>query len=911
MEEEKKTKSRAEIARSSLKCIESTASNARNELNKRKGKTPGNIANINQFNNDKPQRNLNENSRLIRKQLEALCREPVISRINFVDENQRENTVFITRHGPVDNSERNPKIISYHSIFGRISELDVGQDGVFTYDGKEGELIVKSKTVLFPVYKNEIWDSEDTQFDIEGFGKATIKSLREFLETRTLEKDDEFDEAWKEESDQNIIEGVRRSLLTQMGLRDQPILDQYQGEIFRMPIASRCFLSGPPGTGKTTTLIRRLGQKTDRQALEESENDMKLIRSVEAETGCLHEESWIFFSPNELLRLYAKEAFNKERLAASDENVRTWDKFRDELARDKLKLLRTATRRSGFKDVGNDDHIKSDSMDDAEWYDSLSTFLKNSFAEELSSDVSFLADHDDESIIEIGGLLEGKFSEIKSNFYASASQNVENVIDKIREVIASQEKNINGILARERNILTSNDRNFPEQLREEVSNQLAAGNQVADEREELQAVLDDESEQDVDSQFGFKITLKQTLFHYERAIKSLALAQLENRRVPKNSKSDMLLSWLGPERTPSNDDLDRLAKLLTDQLKLKKLMRLERLFLGNISSRYKRFRSEMVKSKRWYNSEPNGGSGLHWRELDLVILAILQIGNELMSHYRISTRQTPNFEMLTTIVHSQKAQILIDEATDFSRIQLACMNELSHPASGSLFLCGDVNQRLTEWGLKSSKALDWIKPEITHRSIKVSYRQSGRLIELAKDIAVIGGSQTGDINLPDRLDMEGLAPAWKTNLNDDESIAEWIAQRIEEIDFILKRATTIAVLVNQESQVEPLALKLSEYLKKIHLTAVACKNGNVVGNDRDVRVFNLRHIKGLEFEAVFFVNLDQTITQHPELFSKYLYVGATRAATYLGVTLSGEIPQEIDSLKRHFGPDWSLSMRPS
>ncbi|WP_017929323.1 ATP-binding domain-containing protein [Limimaricola hongkongensis] len=89
------------------------------------------------------------------------------------------------------------------------------------------------------------------------------------------------------------------------------------------------------------------------------------------------------------------------------------------------------------------------------------------------------------------------------------------------------------------------------------------------------------------------------------------------------------------------------------------------------------------------------------------------------------------------------------------------------------------------------------------------------------------------------------------------------------------------------------------------LAAVACKDGKVVGNDRDVRVFNIRHIKGLEFEAVFFTGQDRTIEDHPDLFAKYLYVGATRAATYLGVTFDGECPASLTVLNEHFENSWS------
>lgn len=67
----------------------------------------------------------------------------------------------------------------------------------------------------------------------------------------------------------------------------------------------------------------------------------------------------------------------------------------------------------------------------------------------------------------------------------------------------------------------------------------------------------------------------------------------------------------------------------------------------------------------------------------------------------------------------------------------------------------------------------------------------------------------------------------------------------------------------------------------------------------------MQHIKGLEFEAAFFVSLDQTIQKHPDLFPKYLYVGATRAAMYLGITFNGKIHPNVETLSGHFQSDWS------
>lgn len=81
------------------------------------------------------------------------------------------------------------------------------------------------------------------------------------------------------------------------------------------------------------------------------------------------------------------------------------------------------------------------------------------------------------------------------------------------------------------------------------------------------------------------------------------------------------------------------------------------------------------------------------------------------------------------------------------------------------------------------------------------------------------------------------------------------------------------------------------------LTAEACKDGKSLGDAHGVRVFSVEHIKGLEFEAVFFVGVDELASKKPDLFDKYLYVGVTRAATYLGMTCSTTLPRVLEPIK--------------
>jgi hypothetical protein len=55
-----------------------------------------------------------------------------------------------------------------------------------------------------------------------------------------------------------------------------------------------------------------------------------------------------------------------------------------------------------------------------------------------------------------------------------------------------------------------------------------------------------------------------------------------------------------------------------------------------------------------------------------------------------------------------------------------------------------------------------------------------------------------------------------------------------------------------------------------NIQVVACPQGRVMGQNNDVRVFDVQHIKGLEFEAVFFIAIDRLATLQPKLFDKYL-----------------------------------------
>lgn len=99
---------------------------------------------------------------------------------------------------------------------------------------------------------------------------------------------------------------------------------------------------------------------------------------------------------------------------------------------------------------------------------------------------------------------------------------------------------------------------------------------------------------------------------------------------------------------------------------------------------------------------------------------------------------------------------------------------------------------------------------------------------------------------------------------------------------------SIAVLVNRKCQLQTLFDALNEALEDQAIRAVAYPKGQAIGPENDVRIFEVQNIKGLGFETIFFVDIDELACREPGLFERYIYVGAIRAATFRGLTCSGK-----------------------
>jgi len=882
-----------EIAGEALAQLESIAETARGKLHDGRALGSEALASINTMTSSSAIKNLGQISQANRESYQTLASEPAIARVVAKDDTGNRHTFYICRAIPLTGFINHT---SYRTEKGRLASLPVGAE----LELKDGSyLTVIERAHLRPNALADGWDSRDTIVEAEHFGPFTIESLRALLTEIAGEEvtEDILGQLLAEETAKaNIIDGVRRSVITKMGLRDQPILDQYQDEIFRLPLDKRLLILGPPGTGKTTTLIRRLGQKLDTAYL--GEDEQRLVEIITSAQGITHTNSWLMFTPTELLKQYLKEAFAREGVPASDQRIRTWQDYRRELARNAFGVLRRAS--------GGGTFVLKDglaSLTDAAlerpipWFDDFDAWQRKTYVQELREAATLLHDAKTPEILSLGARLQDILSRAADGALVAMFGSLAVEIAKVQMLVSSLKEGSDAKIKAALNLQLNRNRAFLDELARVLDSLQQAQATEADDQDDPDA---DEEEDTTASRTGRTAALNA----YMQALRVQARAVASKRTVNKASRNGKIIEWLG-DRGLTEADRAEVGVSLLVQASARHFVNPVKRYLDGIPKRYRAFRRERQPVNTWYRHEGFEARDIHPLELDIVLLAILRGAGDLISRPNVQRDiNSPAWSSLQPILGHYCNQVLVDEATDFSPIQLASMAALAHPRLRSFFACGDFNQRLTTWGARSVDDLKWIFEDFDIKEITVSYRQSKQLNDLARAmIRAVGGTEQ-NASLPAHMDSMGVAPTLLEHATNAETIVGWLADRIREIERFVGQLPSTAIFVNTEDDVAPVAEALNTALAENNIQVIACREGQAVGQESNVRVFDIQHIKGLEFEAVFFVSIDQLATLHPALFDKYLYVGTTRAATYLGVTCKDNLPSTIENLRPHFCQGW-------
>lgn len=880
------------IADETLVQFEKVATRAQSELGAASVLGSSSLANVNTLTATSALQHLELINQQNKDSYRRLAVEPAVARITVADESGLRRTYYVCRAGQ---GIPDLGLVSYRAPVGRLASLPVGSEFSLP-NGNVVEVLERSQ--LRPFVSDENWDSRDTVVQGEHFGPVTIESLRAFLSTIAGAEitEDLLDQLLAEESETaNVIEGVRRSVIAKMGLRDQPVLDQYQDEIFRLPLDKRLLILGPPGTGKTTTLIRRLGQKLDTAFLDEDEQ--RTVQSVGANNGSAHANSWLMFTPTELLKQYLKEAFAREGVPASDLRIRTWFDYRRELARNTFGVLRAGSGGGSYVLKDASEILTAGAVDSpVAWFTDFNEWQRSTFLNEIGQAAQGLSENAEPTINALGqrllAITQGADSGSLSATFSSLAAEVAGIQTLVGDMKAFTDKKIHGAL----NLQLNRNKAFVDELVKFIDGLQQGPDGEADD-------LDDQDGDDDDVNIP-RTGRAAAATAYIKAVRAQARSYASKRSVGKNSRNGKVIDWLG-DRGLGQADRSEVGASLVVQASARRFVNPVKRFIDGIPKRYRAFRRLRQEESKWYRKEGFGPTDLNPLELDAILLGILRGANDLLSKPNIVRDiDSPVWSSLKPVLELYKNQILVDEVTDFSPIQVACMAALSHPRIRSFFACGDFNQRLTTWGIRSVDQMKWVYPEIEVREITVSYRQSRQLNELARSLIDAAGGTGQGATLPEHVNSDGVAPALLEGASEPTVVVDWLAQRVREIERFVGQLPSIAVFVESEAEVQPIADALNASLADENTQVVACPKGQVMGQDNDVRVFHVEHIKGLEFEAVFFVGIDRLASLHPQLFDKYLYVGTTRAATYLGVTCDDVLPSAIATLRPMFVANW-------
>ena len=712
---------------------------------------------------------------------------------------------------------------------------------------------------------------------------------------------------------QNAVSFIRQ----QASLRNQPILDKHQINIKFDSLfdGSTLVIDGGPGTGKTTTLIQRLKFLIEKESLEE------YIKLTGQQAKVLFDEhkDWIFFSPTKSLCLYLRGNMGYEGLTYINEKTKVWKEFKQAIARDNYMI------------AGDDTPFKFAPLKyrRSELYNSKHHLIvksfTNSYVESIKTKIQEVTEIDISGFTwkTIGGMIQKDCQNAKledldslirffnnlSSIRATKSINDNNDIEKITKNYSTRLKDV--LLTLQAKLKREED------LYKDLLSFIREQQAFIKDDDNIEENDGDGDNDDVDIENDGE-PAKDLEVVLNNKLRNL-LSKLARRKYDKKAKltanDTKLLKIVEPYI--EEDKLEPIGQTAFFMRYFFPLLKgIEYNLLNPICQTYKKYRKEASKapSIRWNGKllqdiVKEGNRYIHPNELSLIIGFI---NNIALKCYQIFPTSFVEMKHKYIVAYRELCRpvIGVDEATDYTIMDYYAINSLRHYIISTITLSGDLMQCLEEKGITDWQDLSVVFYNLNIKQLYVSYRQSPKLMNVGVELYKSAMGKTPPYKC--YLSETENIPSPIVYADDDEqSKADWIIERIIEVKKAYGTVPSIAIFFADKDSI-PAFKNLMEDNGKLEESGIDikdCSNGDTLTDQDTIRLFPINLIKGMEFEVVFFNNLDKLIENGlSTLIDKYLYVGLSRAAFYMGITISDSDNGALQNILPLFETDsnWSI-----
>jgi hypothetical protein len=691
-------------------------------------------------------------------------------------------------------------------------------------------------------------------------------------------------------------------------LRNNPNLDVEQRKIVLGNIydGTAVVIVGGPGTGKTSTLIQRLKYLITPIAINENREveGKKPLTKTEIEIIEDDSRNWIFFSPTNLLCNYLRSNMESERLNYASSHTFVWnDYLRNIISQQYLLAGSDAPFDLKRKPLQGKKIFKKYSL-------ALIKDFTNYYINTIIARVSKVCDAEYTNFdwSRVGLMIAKTCAEIKSA--KSFSDVVRNLmkLENLREASINSELAIKPIVESYNDLMERTTLNHIIRFRksgdiyDDLLSLVASWQQVKEDEESEDDLNEEQTAASTDS---LDVKLKNSL---KSLLRKLAIKTIDNKVAIKGNQAKL---YELIKDNVNQSELNDVAQYAYFYVYFYPVVRnIENFLLSRITAEYKNYRRIALKqenSKDWYLStlriivEEYNNRLLHQQEQAL-LLGI--INNIILEIRKVSVPRYDKLKHPFAIAYKDCCRpiIGIDEATDYTIYDYYAMISLRHPVISSITLSGDLMQGLNESGISNWQSLKstMLLNKLEVKELQVSYRQSPKLIALADHIYQSANGAPSPYRCNDTDLEHAPSPLWLKSNSVDKK-ADWLIKRILELKkFYNGKIPSIAIFVSSKDKIKDLieALEEPEELEAAGIEVTDCSNELVDAPTDRVRVFPIDMVKGLEFQVVFFYDINEI--SNINLIDRYLYIGLSRATYHMGVTSSTELDDKTSAVCKMF-----------